>query len=116
MRLFIHIACVCVPALYLGVGLAVAASGDCPYTGDEGLGLRADFNEDCYVNLADFGIFAQQWLECRDIDNPDCVEWFDNRRGHRLFVTKVYPGQGSLTHSATFPTRSVTPSPVVQLP
>ena len=34
--------------------------------------LPMDFNEDCYVNLEDFAIFAQSWLDCNDQSNPGC--------------------------------------------
>jgi hypothetical protein len=34
--------------------------------------LPMDFNEDCYVNLDDFAIFAQSWLDCNDQSNPNC--------------------------------------------
>lgn len=32
-----------------------------------------DFNRDCYVDLEDFGEFAQQWLKCTDPTNEACV-------------------------------------------
>jgi len=32
----------------------------------------ADLNGDYYVNWADFGIFASQWLQCSDPQDPDC--------------------------------------------
>ena len=35
--------------------------------------LEMDFNEDCYVNLADFAFFAADWLECNDPDDPGCL-------------------------------------------
>ena len=82
----------------LGANADVPMPGDCPYTGPSGLGLRADLNQDCYVDIADFAMFAQTWLDCTDLNNPDCVDWFENRRGLRLFVTKVYPGHGVLSH------------------
>lgn len=34
--------------------------------------LTADFNQDCIVDWADFSIFAQQWLKCGDLDDPNC--------------------------------------------
>jgi hypothetical protein len=33
-----------------------------------------DYNEDCFVNLADFAIFAQGWFSCNDPGNIDCAE------------------------------------------
>ncbi|NLK42283.1 MAG: LamG domain-containing protein, partial [Planctomycetes bacterium] len=33
--------------------------------------LRFDFNDDCVVNLADFAIFAADWLNCQIY--PDCL-------------------------------------------
>jgi hypothetical protein len=34
--------------------------------------LTADFNQDCFVDWVDFSIFAQQWLKCGDLDDPNC--------------------------------------------
>jgi len=34
--------------------------------------LPMDFNWDCYVNLEDFALFAQSWLDCNDASNPSC--------------------------------------------
>ena len=34
--------------------------------------LTADFNHDCFVDWADFSVFAQQWLKCGDLDDPNC--------------------------------------------
>jgi hypothetical protein len=34
--------------------------------------LSADFNHDCYVNLADFADFASQWLKCTNLGDPAC--------------------------------------------
>jgi len=38
----------------------------------EGYGLATDLNADCYVNWADFSIFAADWLRCMDPGNVDC--------------------------------------------
>lgn len=32
----------------------------------------ADINNDCYINLQDLALLAQNWLWCRDKFNPDC--------------------------------------------
>jgi len=37
-----------------------------------GEGLLADLNQDCYVNWADFTLFADQWLACNDPQDPNC--------------------------------------------
>lgn len=34
--------------------------------------LPGDFNEDCYVDFADFAEFAETWLGCTDVTNPLC--------------------------------------------
>ena len=34
--------------------------------------LTADFNNDCFVDWADFGNFAQQWLKCAELNDPNC--------------------------------------------
>ncbi len=47
------------------------------YVDDESCGLwgynRMDFNEDCIVNLGDFSIFIQKWLECSEAEEPGCI-------------------------------------------
>ncbi len=35
--------------------------------------FQQDLNQDCYVNLADFAIFVQAWLECTDPQGEGCV-------------------------------------------
>lgn len=40
--------------------------------GDIGTILLADLNYDCYVNLEDLALLANQWLECTDPENVDC--------------------------------------------
>ena len=32
-----------------------------------------DFNHDCYVDFADFAVFAQSWLTCYDPENTQCT-------------------------------------------
>ena len=39
---------------------------------NSGYGLAADFNKDCYVEWADFGILAGQWMKCIDPSLPQC--------------------------------------------
>ncbi len=34
--------------------------------------LTMDFSNNCFVNLADFGNFAQQWLQCSELNDPNC--------------------------------------------
>ncbi|MFI4912332.1 MAG: hypothetical protein ACIAQZ_11760 [Sedimentisphaeraceae bacterium JB056] len=43
--------------------LALIASGG---------GLTGDLNNDCYVDLLDFSVFASDWLGCVHPDDPDC--------------------------------------------
>jgi len=33
-----------------------------------------DFNQDCFVDLQDFAVFAQQWLNCNDPQTPGCTD------------------------------------------
>lgn len=40
---------------------------------DLGYGHSADLNTDCYVEWADFGIFASQWQACMEPTDPDCT-------------------------------------------
>jgi len=37
--------------------------------------LPADLNGDCYVNWADFGLFASEWLQCTNPLDPDCAPY-----------------------------------------
>jgi concanavalin A-like lectin/glucanase superfamily protein len=37
-----------------------------------GVPIVGDLNNDCYVDLLDFGIQAGNWLECTDLNNPTC--------------------------------------------
>lgn len=34
--------------------------------------ITADLNNDCYINLLDFVIFADQWLQCGNPFDPEC--------------------------------------------
>jgi hypothetical protein len=34
--------------------------------------LTMDFNNDCFVDEADFGNFALQWLKCAELNDPSC--------------------------------------------
>ena len=44
-----------------------------PYCGGAGtVYLSADANQDCYVDLMDFGLLAGQWLECTDPADAQC--------------------------------------------
>jgi hypothetical protein len=47
----------------------VTAKPACRGTSDY---LQSDFNHDCYVNFADFAIFAGNWLTCNDPQNSAC--------------------------------------------
>jgi len=35
--------------------------------------LDTDFDQDCYVGLSDFAIFAIDWLECSDVTDSSCL-------------------------------------------
>jgi len=48
------------------------APDNCSQAVAEGYGLATDLNADCYVNWADFSIFAADWLRCMDPENVDC--------------------------------------------
>lgn len=34
----------------------------------------ADLNRDCYINLEDFAILAENWLKCNDPQRPECTD------------------------------------------
>ena len=55
--------------------LPAVPPADCAEVHSRGYGLAADLVQDCYINWADFGIFASQWLMCDDperFDEPGC--------------------------------------------
>ena len=52
------------------LGGAQAAEDDC---GDWGYS-EMDFNRDCYVNLADFAVFCDNWLVCSNPAGLDCIK------------------------------------------
>jgi len=35
--------------------------------------MKADLNQDCYINLEDFALFADRWLDCNDPQNDTCT-------------------------------------------
>ncbi len=58
--------------------------------------LTTDFNNDCFTDWADFGIFALQWFKCTELNNINC--WL-----YTLTINTV--GSGSVTKTpdqATF--------------
>ncbi len=40
---------------------------------DQNRFMNMDFNKDCYVNLEDFALFADRWLDCNDPQNETCT-------------------------------------------
>jgi len=38
----------------------------------QGYGIAGDLNDDGYVNLSDFSIFAGEWLKCIEPNDPAC--------------------------------------------
>jgi len=48
--------------------------GTCAEAIQQGYSVAGDFNGDCYVNWADFTIFAADWLRCVDPDDPNCEQ------------------------------------------
>lgn len=45
---------------------------DCDEVFEKGYGFAGDINKDCYVNLLDFALAAQQWLTCNNPEDPTC--------------------------------------------
>ncbi len=39
---------------------------------DGGFALAGDANNDCYVNMEDLAIMADEWVTCNDPENPEC--------------------------------------------
>jgi len=46
---------------------------DCNTVRSFGYTLDSDLSSDCYVNFKDFAVFAQEWLECNDPNDPNCT-------------------------------------------
>ena len=44
-----------------------------PTCQEQGVYMSMDFNQDCYVDLEDFAVFAADWLKCNDPQNFDCT-------------------------------------------
>ncbi len=50
-------------------------NGTVPYVScGEGVTVVGDLNSDCKVNLADIGIFVQEWLSCTEPGGQGCVQ------------------------------------------
>jgi len=51
---------------------------DCAAAIAAGYGSEFDFNQDCYVNLADFAMFVAAWLDCVNPGDAGCdAPWLD---------------------------------------
>lgn len=60
--------------------LEVIYPANCEEARARGFGLIADLNSDCVVEWADFGIFAGQWQQCTDPQDPTCdAPWLLNQ-------------------------------------
>jgi len=78
--------------LFMDITSGFTSAGGCPGMGDEGMrivgsyprnclevwgydvGIEADLNRDCRVDLKDFGVFSYYWLRCNDPCDPNCVD------------------------------------------
>lgn len=47
---------------------------NCDVVHEFGFGINGDLNQDCYVEWADFGIFASNWQSCNDPNDPNCTD------------------------------------------
>jgi hypothetical protein len=47
---------------------------DCHQVWSSGLGLKEDLNRDCYLDLKDWAILAQDWLKCTDPQGQSCSD------------------------------------------
>jgi hypothetical protein len=55
-----------------------APPADCNEAIALGYGLKYDFDENCYVNLADFAKFAGSWMDCVKPGDANCFSpWID---------------------------------------
>ena len=46
----------------------------CQEVWNDGFGMDGDLNEDCYMDLLDFAIFAEDWFRCNDPCDPNCED------------------------------------------
>jgi len=72
--------------------------------------LTLDFDNDCIVHWADLGHFAHQWLQCAELNDPNCTEdrytLTINTVGSG-FVTKT-PGQATYTYGTIVYVNAIT--------
>lgn len=57
--------------LYIYENVVPLPSPNCKGVGEY---LTTDLNRDCYVNLEDFAMIAQNWLKCNDPLDPACTD------------------------------------------
>lgn len=56
---------------------AAADPNSCAEVNLYGFGLSADLDENCQVDLGDFGILASQWFDCSDPHDPCCIHLWE---------------------------------------
>jgi hypothetical protein len=47
---------------------------DCQAVQDAGYSLKADLDGDCEITMEDFALVAQDWLECNDPEDVNCIK------------------------------------------
>ncbi|MFH1615101.1 MAG: SUMF1/EgtB/PvdO family nonheme iron enzyme [Planctomycetota bacterium] len=62
---------------WIGFRLAAPAPPEnCTEVQAYGYRLASDLDENCYINFGDFAIFAEEWLQCNDPTDANClVNW-----------------------------------------
>ncbi len=73
--------------------------------------LPGDANEDCYVDLADFAVFTEDWLRCTDPEDPNCVEWFEQSTA--MASMDLMSGEGVIVNAGT---NNITPKISTEVP
>ncbi|MFH1615120.1 MAG: right-handed parallel beta-helix repeat-containing protein [Planctomycetota bacterium] len=64
-----------VDSLFVFKGIGTDSDGapvDCGMVRNMGLLFAGDLNEDCYINLEDLALFANNWLKCNDPEDENC--------------------------------------------
>ena len=67
------------------VGRQFSSQAECNQLYQQGYRLIGDINKDCVVDVEDFLLLAQAWLECYDPQNVDCYPYLQNLEPVSMF-------------------------------
>jgi len=58
---------------YLADKYGINTGAYIPTCAETAVYLPRDFDQDCYITLPDFAVFAADWMKCNDPQNPACL-------------------------------------------